>query len=94
MLLKEIVQISVVCWVRSVADPETSEGGGARNMKYKLPHVAAIFFLAYFGPLAPPPGSAIGDIGFLVKTSFTVQVQVPQQTFSTRRYLAPCGSPD
>ena len=49
----------------SVADPETSERGGARNMKYKPSRVAAIFFGPIFyrpggglAPLAPPPGSA------------------------------------
>ena len=46
----------------SVADPETSEGGGARNMKYKPPRTTATF-LAYFlqaggegaWPPCPPP---------------------------------------
>ena len=50
----------------TVADPETSEGGGgAKDMKYKPPRAAAIF-LAYFlqarggmAPLPPPPGSAV-----------------------------------
>ena len=49
----------------TVADPETSEGGGSRNMQYKPPRVAAIFFWPIFyrpggghGPLGPPPGSA------------------------------------
>ena len=32
----------------SVADPEISERGGARNMKYKPPHVAAILFWPIF----------------------------------------------
>ena len=49
----------------AVADPETSERGGPRNVKYKPPRVAAIF-LAYFlqarGGMAPlpSPGSATG----------------------------------
>ena len=46
-----------------VADPETSERGGARNMKYKPPHAAAIYFMTIFyrqrgaamAPLPPPP---------------------------------------
>ena len=45
-----------------VADPETPEGGGPRNMKYKPPCAAAIFFWPIFyrpgggamAPLAPP----------------------------------------
>ena len=46
-----------------VADPETSERGGPRNMKYKPPHTAAISFGLFLqarggdGPLGPP-GSA------------------------------------
>ena len=49
----------------SVAYPETSERGGARNMKYKPPGTAAIFFYLFFtgrgGVAWPPwlpPGSA------------------------------------
>ena len=45
----------------SVADPETSERGGPRNMKYKPLHAAAILFWPIFtgqggamAPLAPP----------------------------------------
>ena len=46
----------------SVAYPETSERGGARNMKYKPPGTAAIFFYLFFtgrgggwhGPLGSP----------------------------------------
>ena len=40
----------------TVADPEFSGGGGARNMKYKPPCSAAIFFYDYF---FRPPESAI-----------------------------------
>ena len=46
----------------AVADPETSQrGGGARNMKHKPLHSAAIFFGLFFTrqggmpPLTPPP---------------------------------------
>ena len=47
----------------AVADPETSERGGPRNMKYKTPCVEVIFFFGLFlqagggghGPLGPPP---------------------------------------
>ena len=46
----------------AVADPETSERGGPRNIKYKPPRIAAIFFLTYFyrpgggaWPPWPPP---------------------------------------
>ena len=51
--------------VRSI-DPAWS-GGGPRNMKYKGPPMAAIFFMTSFNrdrgghdPLAPPRGSAAG----------------------------------
>ena len=50
----------------SASDPAWSEGGGPRNMKYKGPPMAAIFFMTSFNrdrggamaPSAPPPGSA------------------------------------
>ena len=47
--------------ITTVADPETSEGGGPRNMKYKAPRTAAIFFWPIFyrpgggGPWPPWP---------------------------------------
>ena len=50
-----------------MAASDTGGGGGARNMKYKGPPVAAIFFMTSFNrdrggmaPMAPPPGSAAG----------------------------------
>ena len=50
--------------VSAVADPGTSERG-PRNMKYKLPHTAAIFFGLFLqargggmAPLPPPPPPA------------------------------------
>ena len=45
-------------------------GGGARNMKYKAPQVAAIFLMTYFnrnrGAMAPlpPPGSPAGSCDY------------------------------
>ena len=53
--------------VQTVADPETSERGGARNMKYKMLCWVAIFFDLFlqakgggggYGPLGRPPRSA------------------------------------
>ena len=35
--------IKIISHFRSVADPETSERCGARNMIHKVPQVAAIF---------------------------------------------------
>ena len=49
----------------SASNPGWSEGGGGKNMKYKAPRMAAIFFMTSFnrdrgghGPLGSPPGSA------------------------------------
>ena len=49
--------------------------GWARDMKYKAPQVAAIFFMTSFNrdrwgpwPLAPPPGSAAVRIGTTILT--------------------------
>ena len=46
----------------SVADPETYERGGGRNMNYKSLRLATIYFMTTFdrsggghGPLGPPP---------------------------------------
>ena len=57
--------IQCYCWFSS-GSRNFREGGGARNMKYKPPRMAAIFFGSIFtgwgggmAPLAPPPrGSA------------------------------------
>ena len=56
----------------SASDPGWSEGGGgARNMKYKGPLMAAIFFMTSFyrdgGAWPPwlPPGSAAAAFGSL-----------------------------
>ena len=58
-LHSNVVKYAAFCDI-SVADPETSERGGPRNMKYKPPCGGSHLFLAYFyrpggGGMAPLP---------------------------------------
>ena len=65
--------MSVKLWMFNQHRIQHGQRGGARNMKYKGPPMAAIFFMTSFnrdrggghGPLGSPPRSAAVNIHFL-----------------------------
>ena len=90
-------------WLTSrstAADPETSERGGARNMKYKPPRVVAIFFWPIFyrpggggaWPPCPPPWIRYWSKNLTVSNPFHLKCLYSLLKISSLRFKS-CSKP-